>query len=298
MLCSGSRAVACGLTPRRLGRTVFPVAPARHRRCTAATGGESTAGGARAQDGRRPGPSSCVWPGRTPGGGTGGPGSARPPPRCLDGPENPPRRRHRPGPAPLWPRPARGPHHPGRKEHRPRLPAQRHRAGQQALRVGVAQARHPSVAWHRRHRSPDPGWVVPQVRHPAADPGTRRGPPRFLPRDREGTYGAAFDTAVAADEMEILQRTPRAPRRNAHGGRTTGSIRRETLEPVRIRGKAHVRQSWPPTSGITPRTGPIARRQLPPDPVRQSATVHALNRRRPLRPRILGGVNSGYHYAA
>jgi hypothetical protein len=40
------------------------------------------------------------------------------------------------------------------------------------------------------------------------------------------------------------------------------------------------------------------RRQLPPGPVQQSATVHDFNTRRLLRTRVLGSVINEYRYAA
>ncbi|MEV0695205.1 integrase [Streptomyces sp. NPDC050388] len=94
-----------------------------------------------------------------------------------------------------------------------------------------------------------PARAVHPARILAADPGTRWQSLRFLSRDRDDTDGEAFDAVVAADETEILQSAPRVPRRNAHGGRTTGSIRRAALEPVLIRGEAHARQVWPPAGG-------------------------------------------------
>ena len=77
-------------------------------------------------------------------------------------------------------------------------------------------------------------WAVQQARNLAADPGMRRESLRFLLRDREGTYGAAFDPVFEAEELEVILSAPRVPRRNAHCERIIGSIRREMLDHVLI----------------------------------------------------------------
>ncbi|WP_306298017.1 integrase core domain-containing protein [Streptomyces sp. 13-12-16] len=65
---------------------------------------------------------------------------------------------------------------------------------------------------------------------------------RFLLREREGRYGAAFDTVFEAGELELILSAPRVPRMNAHCERIIGSIRREMLDHVLIVNEAHVRQ--------------------------------------------------------
>ncbi|WP_258308666.1 integrase [Streptomyces sp. NWU339] len=143
-----------------------------------------------------------------------------------------------------------------------------------------------------------PARAVHPARILAAGPGTRWESPRFLPRDHDDTYGEAFGAVFAADEMEIFQSAPRAPRRTAHGGRRIGSIRRELLEHVLLRGEAHARQVRAAyRRHHTARRPPRPRRRPPPGPVRQPATVHAPGTRRSLRPRVLGVVNE-YRSAA
>ncbi|MFC6060811.1 hypothetical protein ACFP50_37090 [Streptomyces pratens] len=59
-------------------------------------------------------------------------------------------------------------------------------------------------------------WAVQQARNPAADLGMRMESLRFLLRDRDGKYGAAFDAVFEAEELEVILSAPRVPRMNAH----------------------------------------------------------------------------------
>ncbi|MGW4027105.1 integrase core domain-containing protein [Streptomyces sp. NPDC005009] len=139
-----------------------------------------------------------------------------------------------------------------------------------------------------------------QARNPAAGLGMRRESLRFLLRDRDGKYGAAFDTVFEAEELEVILSAPRVPRMNAHCERIIGSIRREMLDHVLIVNEAHARQVLAAYRRHCNTHRPHhARQQLPPDAKeRPDATVHDLNTRRVLRTRILGGVISGYRCIA
>ncbi|WP_079035336.1 integrase core domain-containing protein, partial [Streptomyces hirsutus] len=139
-----------------------------------------------------------------------------------------------------------------------------------------------------------------QARNLAAYLGMRMEPLRFLLRDRDGKYGAAFDTVFEAEELEVILSAPRVPRMNAHCERIIGSIRREMLDHVLIVNEAHTRQVLAAYQRHYNTHRPHqARQQLPPDAKeRPDATVHDLNARRVLRTRILGGVTSEYRYIA
>ena len=80
-----------------------------------------------------------------------------------------------------------------------------------------------------------------QARNITADLGIRIESLHFLLRDRDGKYGEAFDAVFQAEEMEILNSAPQAPRMNAHCERIIGSIRREALDHVLIMNEAHAR---------------------------------------------------------
>ncbi|EFE71961.1 LOW QUALITY PROTEIN: integrase catalytic region, partial [Streptomyces viridosporus ATCC 14672] len=143
-------------------------------------------------------------------------------------------------------------------------------------------------------------WAVQQARNLAADLGMRRESLRFLLRDRDGTYGAAFDTVFEAEELEVILSAPRVPRMNAHCEKIIGSIRREMLDHVLIVCEAHARQVLAAYRRHYNAHRPHqARQQLPPDAKeRPDATVHDLNTRRVLRTQILGGVISEYRCIA
>ncbi|MFC5853701.1 integrase core domain-containing protein, partial [Streptomyces chlorus] len=145
----------------------------------------------------------------------------------------------------------------------------------------------------RRERA---GW---QARNLAADLGMRRDSSRFLPRDRDDTYGTAFDAVFEAEGLDVILSAPRAPRMNAHGERVIGSIRREALDHVLIIGESHARWVLTSYQDHYNRHRPHrARQQLPPDADRRPATVHDLDDRRLLRTRVLGGVINEYRYVA
>ncbi|MFF0170294.1 integrase core domain-containing protein [Streptomyces prasinus] len=80
-----------------------------------------------------------------------------------------------------------------------------------------------------------------QARNLAADPGMHMESLRFLLRDRDGKYGAAFDAVFEAEQLGVILSAPRVPRMNAHCERIIGSIRREALNHVLIVGEAHAR---------------------------------------------------------
>ena len=66
--------------------------------------------------------------------------------------------------------------------------------------------------------------------------------PRYLLRDRDGVYDAAFDRRVAALEMEQMRTSPRSPWQNPYVERLIGSIRRECLDHVVVLNARHLRR--------------------------------------------------------
>ena len=87
-------------------------------------------------------------------------------------------------------------------------------------------------------RHPTDAWVAQQLRE--ATPFDQR--PRFLIRDNDAKYGAAF-ARVAADSRITVLRTPiRAPRANASCERFLGSVRRECLDHLLVLGEGHLRR--------------------------------------------------------
>jgi putative transposase len=64
--------------------------------------------------------------------------------------------------------------------------------------------------------------------------------PRYLLRDRDAVYGAAFSQRIAGLGIEEVKTAPHSPWQNPFAERLVGSIRRECLDHVIILGKAHL----------------------------------------------------------
>ena len=76
-------------------------------------------------------------------------------------------------------------------------------------------------------------WVAQQLRE--ATPCDRH--PRYLIRDNDGTFGAAYARVAAASWIEVPRAPHRAPRANAVCARRLGSARRECLGHLLILGE-------------------------------------------------------------
>lgn len=74
-------------------------------------------------------------------------------------------------------------------------------------------------------RHPTDAWIAQHIRE--ATPFGQR--PRFLIRDNDGKFGAAFDRVADASGIAVLRTPYRAPRANAVWERFLGSVRRECL---------------------------------------------------------------------
>ncbi|HEX9875920.1 MAG TPA: integrase core domain-containing protein [Gammaproteobacteria bacterium] len=66
--------------------------------------------------------------------------------------------------------------------------------------------------------------------------------PRYLIRDRDGSYGTAFRSRLQAMGVEEVLIAPRSPWQNAYAERVIGSIRRECLDHVIVLNEGHLRQ--------------------------------------------------------
>jgi transposase InsO family protein len=66
--------------------------------------------------------------------------------------------------------------------------------------------------------------------------------PRFLLRDRDGTYGQLFRDRVKGMGIEEVLIAPRSPWQNPYVERVIGSIRRECLDHLIVLSEAHLRR--------------------------------------------------------
>jgi hypothetical protein len=77
---------------------------------------------------------------------------------------------------------------------------------------------------------------------PSTDRGLRLGqPPRYLIRDRDAAYGAAFIRRIRAMGIRDRPVSARSPWQNGYAERLIGSIRRECLDHVVVVGERHLR---------------------------------------------------------
>src|SRR5215210_822105 len=88
-------------------------------------------------------------------------------------------------------------------------------------------------------RHPTDAWVAQQLRE--ATPFGMA--PRFLLRDNDGKFGAAFARVAAGSRIEVLRTPVRAPRANAICERFLGSVRRECLDHLLILHAGQLRRA-------------------------------------------------------
>jgi putative transposase len=123
---------------------------------------------------------------------------------------------------------------------------------------------------------------------------------RFLIRDRDRKFPAAFDSVFAADGIETILTLIMAPRANAICERLVGRLRRECLDRILIFTVAHLLQVLTAYAAHYNQHRPHqSRDQRPPEvEANPSSSVVDLDSARIRRRRILGGLINEYSEAA
>ena len=85
-------------------------------------------------------------------------------------------------------------------------------------------------------------WAAQQARNLLMDLGDHAGHFKFVIRDRDSKFTAAFDEVLAGHGMRRIKTPVRSPRANAFAERHVGTLRRECLDHLLIHGEHHLRQ--------------------------------------------------------
>jgi len=147
--------------------------------------------------------------------------------------------------------------------------------------VHVAATRHPTDAW-----------VAQQLRE--ATPFGQH--PRYLIRDNDGKFGAAFARVAATSGIQVLRTPHRAPQANAVCERFLGSVRRECLDHLLVLGERQLsrvlREYVAYFNGARPHQGlgQAIPESSADDTGRRSGPIRAVP--------VLGGLHHTYHRAA
>ncbi|GIJ51402.1 hypothetical protein Val02_82880 [Virgisporangium aliadipatigenens] len=143
---------------------------------------------------------------------------------------------------------------------------------------------------------PTGAWVTQQARNLLMHLDHHADRLRYLIRDRDTKFSAAFDTVFTAAGIQTIRTPPQAPRANAYAERWVATVRRECTDRMLIVNERHLAAVLAEYAAHYNRHRPHrALAQRPPDPPRTGPqTGNSTIQRRP----ILGGLINEYAQAA
>jgi putative transposase len=142
---------------------------------------------------------------------------------------------------------------------------------------------------------PAGAWTAQQARNLLLELGDRAGRFKFIIRDRDSKFTAAFDGAFTGNGTRVIKTPVRTPRANSFAERFVGTLRCECLDHILILGEGHLRQVLAEfASHCTEHRPHQGLRQEPPRPPGRAVDVTARIERR----QVPGGLISEYRRAA
>ena len=88
---------------------------------------------------------------------------------------------------------------------------------------------------------PDGPWATQVARNLVSDLEDKGRSFKFLVRDRDSKYTAAFDAVFASGGTRVIKCPVKAPRANAFAGRWVGTARRECTDHLLVLGRRHLK---------------------------------------------------------
>ncbi len=107
--------------------------------------------------------------------------------------------------------------------------------------------------------NPNNAWVTQQARNLIMSLAEQEERTRFLIRDRDRKFTAAFDEVFRSEGIRVIRAPIAAPRAKAHAERWVGSVRRECLDRILIVSRTTSSGYCASTSRTTTRIGRTAR---------------------------------------